>query len=108
MRDVTVEAKTGVGTDSEKSFTTTVNLPETVEEAIKSYGSDEVFKIWYGATIVRIQGNMRKPEGAKNTKTLDVVSLYLLSTLVLWMTSKQEMYPVIVVNGLLVKSSSNN
>ena len=72
MRDVTVEAKTGVGTDSEKSFTTTVNLPETVEEAIKSYGSDEVFKIWYGATIVRIQGNMRKPEGAKNTKTLDV------------------------------------
>ena len=72
MRDVTVEAKTGVGTDSEKSFTTTVNLPEDIEEAIKSYGSDEVFKIWYGATIVRIQGNMRKPEGAKNTKTLDV------------------------------------
>jgi hypothetical protein len=72
MRDVTVEAKTGVGTDSEKSFSTTVNLPETAEEAIKSYGSEEVFKIWYGATIVRIQGNMRKPEGAKNTKTLDV------------------------------------
>ena len=72
MRDVTVEAKTGVGTDSEKSFTTTVNLPEDIEEAIKSYGSEETFKIWYGATILRIQGNMRKPEGAKNTKTLDV------------------------------------
>jgi len=73
METVTISAKTGSeDAGNLKEFTADVEMPETLDEAISSYGSDEVFKIWKGATIVRLQGNLRKPEGAKNTKTLDV------------------------------------
>ena len=71
MKDVTVEARTGSG-DDQKEFTSIHSLPEDIEEAVTQYGSEEVYKTWYGALVVRLQGNMRKPEGAKNTKTLDV------------------------------------
>ena len=71
MKTVTVNAKTGSG-ETEKTFSTDIEMPESLDEAISSYGQEEVFKVWYGATIVRVQGNLRKPEGAKNTKTLDV------------------------------------
>jgi|TARA_R110000744_G_scaffold201804_2_gene320841 hypothetical protein len=73
MKSVIIEAKTGSEENGNlKEFTSEVEMPEDIEEAISQYGSDEVFKIWYGAIIVRLQGNLRKPEGAKNTKTLDV------------------------------------
>jgi hypothetical protein len=73
MKDVEIKAKTGneeAGTL--KEFSEVVSLPENLKEAKSTYGEDEVFKTWFGATIVRLQGNLRKPEGAKNTKTLDV------------------------------------
>tara|TARA_R110000803_G_scaffold6771_3_gene21867 strand:+ start:112 stop:426 length:315 start_codon:yes stop_codon:yes gene_type:complete len=73
MKNVTIEAKTGSeDAGTLKEFSSEVEMPEDLDEAIKSYGADEIFKIWYGAIIVRLQGNLRKPEGAKNTKTLDV------------------------------------
>ena len=72
MKTVTINAKTNVGTENEKEFTAEVEMPESLSEATSSYGEEEVFKTWYQATIVRLQGNLRKPEGAKNTKTLDV------------------------------------
>ncbi len=73
MKTVTIEAKTGSEEAGNlKNFSCEAEMPENIDEAIASYGSDEVFKTWYGAVVVRLQGNLRKPEGAKNTKTLDV------------------------------------
>ena len=71
MKSITIKAKTGSG-DDEKEFSCEQEMPEDLDEAISAYGSDEVFKVWYGATVVRVQGNLRKPDVAKNTKTLDV------------------------------------
>jgi len=73
MKDVEIKAKTGTEEAGNlKEFLEIVSMPEDLDEAISSYGADEVFKVWNGATVVSLQGNLRKPEGAKNTKTLDV------------------------------------
>jgi len=73
MKTVTIEAKSGSeDAGTLKEFSAEMEMPEDCDEAISQYGAEEVYKVWYGATIVKAQGNLRKPEGAKNTKTLDV------------------------------------
>lgn len=67
METVTLTAKKGK--DGE-AINLEVDMPESLQEAISTWGEEEVFSMAKQQKVIRLQASMRRPKGGKQAEDL--------------------------------------